>query len=102
MSAAQHEYLDLSPLLVEGHRAGYCPGRQGRFELFEFFKIGLGLLEVCLKARLLLRIARLLYIVLQLLNFLGHSREMFFDERYATHTSIRFGQLVLCSLRGYD
>src|SRR5262250_525264 len=70
--------------------------------MFEFLKIGLGLLEVCLKACLLFRIARLLYIVLQLLNVLGHSRKLFFDVRQATYTSIGFGQVVLGALGGND
>ena len=81
MGAAQHEYLDFPPLLVEGHRAGHRPGRQGRFEVFEFFKIGLGLLEICLKTRLLLGVAGLLDVVFELLDFLWKSRELLFDVR---------------------
>src|SRR5215510_12807117 len=90
-------------MLIEScARTGHRTGRQGWLERFEFLEKSLGLLQICLEIGLLLGIGGLHDLVFELLDLLWKSRELPFDVRDATYTSLRIGQVLPGALRDDD
>jgi len=76
--------------------------RQRRLELLQLFEVGLGLGKVGFQSRLLLGAGRLRDLRFELLDLLGHQRELLLDVADAARACVWVGQVLSRALGSDD